>query len=399
MTQIRFMISFVHMMTNPSDRIRLLILLGLLCLLTAPVGGTARAQEFENLDSTYKDREPSYYARLSVEYLDNERDTEETGYYDLSQRRVQKEGNGSLKLYFFNLDGHYKAYDSRTRIGEDKTRLSSIRDTINARVELLEYIYVFAQGRDLDWRYRHVDDGVEDFYESESATAILQGIGLVLGDWRFGAALDTSYSWTYRVKVETRSIISENIGFKVNVWELVKKAGNTQGPFYELGLKSWNDSSVEDDRNGSLQRSEGFVFLGIGFSENTAAYVGGKASAGRIESRLLSDNSSALRETDTTSNVFGIRFGLGEQSSIYIEQHFLNQRIDFKNIVYENAHHYRERKLTVGTRINNRFSFELKFGRTYIDKSYTERVVNNQSYRYQQEDNLVGISLNVRFSE
>jgi len=378
---------------------RALLLLFLICLLLYAGGRTAPAQEFATLDNSYQEKEPGYYARLSIEYLDSERDSSQTGYYDLFQKKTQKAGNGSLKLYFFNLDGHYQAYDSKIRSGDDQTSLSSSRDAISARAEFLRYFYLFAEKRNLEWHYRQIADGVENVTENESASALLQGIGLVFGDWRLGFSLNTSYAWNYRVDVMEQSLIHEDIEFTVNVWELAKKAANTRGPFYELGLKTWQDSSVREGRSGSLQLHEGFLLLGIGFSENTALYAGGRASAGSIESRLRLDDSRALRESGRAGNVLGVRFGLGDERGIYIERQCMNHEIEFENISYENSHRHREEKLTIGAMASNRLSVELKLGKTRIDKSYAERVVSGQSYRYRQDDNLIGVSVNMRFSE
>ena len=368
-------------------------------LITGAGYRTALSQEFENLDNSYKDKEPAYYIRLSLEYLDNERDTKESGYYDLSQKKAQKEGNASGRFYFFNLDAHYKAFDSEIRIGDDKTSLSDVRDNVSARAEFLEYVYLFAQKRNLEWEYAHIEDSSLSFFENEKASAYLQGVGIVLGDWRLGASVGTTYTWRYRVDIEDQSAINEDIEFKTNVWELVKKASDTQGPFYELGLKKWNDTDTKNNREGSLERNEAFIMLGMGFSENTHIYLGGKTVTGEISTVLEADDSDAIRKSDYSNNVLGIRIGIGETSSIYVEQRFLNRKIDFENISYENAHRYKEEKLTLGAELNSRFSFELKFGKTRIQKSYTESVVNFQSYRYLQTDNLIGVSVNMRFSE
>lgn len=389
------LIFFKHLNLLRPDRVLVFAIL----LWTMGITAHLSAQEFESLDNTYKDKEPAYSARLSLEYLDNKRDTEETGYYDLSQKQIQKEGHGNLKIYFINMDGHYKAYDSAIRIGEDKTSLFDVRSTISARAEILDYIYLFAQQRDQKWRYKHVDDGVRDFYEKEKASAYLQGIGVILGDWRFGLSPGTSYLWSYHVDIDGQSIIDTEIEFKTRVWELAKKASDTQGPFYELGLKHWNDEDIKNGQSGSLERSEIFVMLGIGFSEDTTVYLGGKSTRGRIETVLEADNSDAVRKSEYTNNVLGFRFGIGEESNVYIEQRFLKRKIDFENVSYENTHRYEEEKLTLGTRLNHRFSFELKFGKTRINKSYSEHIVADRSYRYKQTDNLVGISVNMRFSE
>lgn len=364
-------------------------------IIALPVCG----QEFENLDRSYKDKDPAYAMRLSLEYLDNERDTEETGYYDLKQRKIQKEGHGNLKLYFFNLDAHYKSYDTEIRIGDDKTSLFSVRDNIGARAEFLEYVYLFGQIRNLHWKYTHADDGTRDFHETEKASATLQGVGVVLDSWRFGLSPGTDYTWSYRVRIESESVIDEEIAFEIRVWELAKRAIDTEGPFYELGLRQWNDTAVNDHRDGSLERSEAFVMLGMGFSENTIVFLGGKASSGKIESRLLADNSEARRQSSYTNNVIGLRLGIGEESSIYAEQRFLTRTIDFDNTAYENTQQYAEEKLTLGLELNEQFSFELKFGKTRIEKDTIERAVNYRAYQYRQTDNLVGISVNMRFSE
>lgn len=377
------------------------ILIAMIMLLMSMVWGTSSllGQEFENLDGSYKDKEPAYYVKLSLEYMDNERDTEESGYLDLNQKQVQKEGHGSVKLYFFNLDAHYKAYDSEIRVGADKTGVSGVRDTVSARAEFLDYLYLFAQWRGLDREYSHFDDGSLNFFENEKATAYLQGFGLVLGDWRFGLSPITSYSWSYKVKIAQQTIIDENIEFETNVLEFAKKATDTQGPFYELGFKKWRDTGIKDGRSGSLDRDEAYVMLGMGFSENTHIYLGGKNSQGKITSIIESDNSEATRKSHYTNNVLGFRIGIGEESSVYVEQRFMNRKIEFTNHAYENTHRYQEEKLTIGTELNDRLSLELKFGKTRIEKNYTSDIVTYESYRYRQVDNLIGVSVNMRFSE
>lgn|GEM_PF-2487586 len=375
------------------------MVLGLFLLFLLGAKALLFAQEFENLDGSYTDNEPAYFGRLELEYLDNERDIEETGYYNLFQKKEQKEGRGSLKLYFLNLDAHYKAYDSTIRIGEDKTSLSDARDNVSVWLEFLEYIYLFAQKRNLDWDYSHTDDGIQNFFENEKASATLQGIGVVLNDWRLGISPETLYSWTYRVDIEGQSAIDEDIEFKTNVLELVKKAEDKQGPFYELGYKKWDSTEVKNDREGSLERTEVYVLLGMGFSKNSHVYLGEKVSRGEIESFLLSDNSEATRKSDYANNVLGVHIGFGEDSSIYVERRFLKRKIDFNNISYENTQRYQEEKLTIGVGINDQISVDLKFGKTRVEKNYIERVINFQSYRYQQTDNLIGISVNMQFSE
>ncbi len=399
MTDARLMIMLT--LLKNSNRAVWHLLSTLLVLFLWIIGGSTSvfSQEFENLDSSYKDREPDYYLRLSLEYLDNERDIEETGYTDLSQKKAQKEGQGSLKFYFFTLDANYKAFDSEIQIGDNKTSLSDIRDNVSARAEFFEYLYFFAQKRNLDWEYTHIEDGSENFFENEKASAYLQGVGIVLGDWRLGISPGTSYEWTYRVDIDNQSAIREDIEFEANVWELVKKATDTQGPFYELGVKKWNDTDVKNNREGSLEKDEAFIMLGMGFSENTHIYLGGKASVGKITSVLLADNSDATRKSNYSNNVLGFRISIGEDSSVYIEQRYLRRKINFENTSYENTQRYQEEKITLGAEFNDQFSFELKFGKTRIEKSYIDRVIDPQSYRYQQTDNLIGISVKMRFSE
>ncbi len=238
-----------------------------------------------------------------------------------------------------------------------------------------------------------------NFFESEKATAYLQGFGMVLGDWRFGLSPITSYSWSYKVKIAQQTIINENIEFDINVLEFAKRATDTKGPFYELGFKKWQDTGIKNGRSGSLDQDEAFLMLGIGFSENTHIYLGCKNAHGKITSILEADNSEAARESHYTNNVLGFRIGIGDQSSVYIEQRFMNRKIEFVNHAYENTHRYREEKLTIGTELNDRLSLELKFGKTRIEKNYTSNVVAYESYRYRQADNLIGVSVNVRFSE
>ncbi|NQU64882.1 MAG: hypothetical protein HQ517_11480, partial [SAR324 cluster bacterium] len=177
------------------------------------------------------------------------------------------------------------------------------------------------------------------------------------------------------------------------------KADEKQGPFYELGYKNWNTTDVKKGRDGSLDRTDAYVLLGMGFSEKTRVYLGGKISLGEIESFLLSDSSSATTKSDYINNVLGIRIGIGEASSIYAEQRFLKRKIDFQNISYDNTQRYQEEKLTIGVELNDQISLELKFGKTRIEKSYNEKVISFQSHQYRQTDNLIGVSVNMQFSE
>ncbi len=373
-----------------------------LCLfLLLIAGGRALVfgQEFENLDGSYAEQEPAYFGKLELEYLNNERDIQETGYNNLLQKKEQKEGRGSLKFYFINFDAHYKAYDSTVRIGDDKTHLSNVRDNIGIRIEFLKYLYLFAQKRNLEWNYSHAVSGDQNFFEKEQASVILQGVGLVLGDWRLGISPGTDYSWAYQVDIEGQSVIAEDIEFKTSVLELVKKAADKRGPFYELGYKKWNSTEVKDDRQGSLERTEVYVLLGMGFSENTHTYLGEKVSEGAIESVLLSNNSDTKRKSNYTNSVLGVRIGIGEDSGIYIERRLLKRKIDFDNTSYDNIQRYQEEKLTIGAELNDQLSFELQFGETRVEKTYTYKVPTSQSYRYQQSDNLIGISVNIKFSE
>lgn len=374
-------------------------LLWLLFLLLVVGSAPLFAQEFENLDGSYKETEPAYFIKLALEYLDNERDTEETGYYDLSQKKIQQEGRGVVKFYYLNLDAHYKAYNSIIEVGADKTSLSDTRDSLGVWMELFEYWYLFGQKKNLDWEYTHFDDGNRNFFEKEKASATLRGMGAVLNDWRLGISPGTSYLWSYQVDIVGQSVIDENIEFETNVLELVKKAEEKQGPFYELGYKRWITTDIKNGRDGSLERTDAYVLLGMGFSENTHIYLGGKISQGEIESKLLSDSSFATRKSDHVNNVLGLRFGIGEDSSVYIEQRLLKRKIDFENISYENTQRYQEEKLTIGVQLNDQLSLELKFGKTRIEKSYIERVINFQSYQYRQTDNLIGVSVNMQFTE
>ena len=73
--------------------------------------------------------------------------------------------------------------------------------------------------------------------------------------------------------------------------------------------------------------------------------------------------------------------------------------INFDNISYNSDNSYLEDEITIGLRINQRFSIEFKIGNTTVIKEYNESVINNQSYYYKQKDNLIGISLNLQFSD
>jgi hypothetical protein len=214
-----------------------------------------------------------------------------------------------------------------------------------------------------------------------------------------GISPGTDYSWAYRVDIAGQAVISEDIEFKTGVLELVKRAEEKQGPFYELGVKKWDSIDVKKGREGSLERTEVYVLLGMGFSENTHIYLGEKISEGTIKSFLLRDNSQAARKSNYTNNVLGVRVGIGEDSSVYVERRFLIRKIDFDNIFYENTQRYQEEKLTIGVELNDQLSVELQFGKTRVEKSYLNKVTTPQSYRYQQSDNLIGISVKMQFSE
>jgi len=161
-----------------------------ICLLGCLLGSIfpLAAQEFEHLGGAGGDRESTYLVKLKLDYLENERQTSETDYYDVYQQKIQKEGKGRLVFHGFHLDGLYQQNDSTVRIAEDESRLCHTRDSVGVWVEFLKYFYVYGQKRGLDSHYRFVDDGLPSFTENETASSLVRGIGIVLGDWRFGVS-------------------------------------------------------------------------------------------------------------------------------------------------------------------------------------------------------------------
>ncbi|MCP4755567.1 MAG: hypothetical protein GY866_32290 [Proteobacteria bacterium] len=355
---------------------------------------TVFGQQYESLDDSTD--ESIYFLGMKYEFQESQRKTEETNFSDVYQKKSKQEGKGSLVFYFFHLDGHFKGYESTVSVDDDEARILDSRDTLSAWIQLFEFTYVFNRSDNLKSKYTYIDDSVLDFHEGERARSYIQGIGFVLGSWRLGYSPETSFKWSYQVDVLGQSVIDEDIEFDVNVFEITKRAEDKEGPYFELGLKKWDSKKAKDDRTGSLERIDSFVVVGMGFSENSGLFIGEKISKGKIATTLLADGSAAERESVSSNPILGFEIGLTEDSSIYMERELSNSKIDFENVSFSIENKNFEDSVTIGTRLNQHLRLELKTTKTIIEKKYTEQ---NQTYNYKQTDDLIGVSLRLRFPE
>jgi hypothetical protein len=229
------------------------------------------------------------------------------------------------------------------------------------------------------------------------ARALTQGIGFRFGDWRFGIAPFSTFLWTFDVDVTGISSVSESIEFDLNVFEIVKKVAVKEGPYFELGLKQWISKDVLDGRDGSLDNLDGFLVIGFGLSEDSVLFVGEKISRGKIESTLESDKSKITRVSNRNNFIFGFEFGLTEESVIYVEKQLQFGKIELDNSSFSSEKNTFEDSVSIGVRFNESLALELNLARTILEEIYTESAILNQTASFKQTDNLLGISVEIKF--
>lgn len=354
-------------------------------------------QDFYNLGHPVEAAESTFFIRMAVEFMENERKTEESNYPDVYQKNSQRKGRGNLDFYLFHLDAQYKGYDSKVSVDKDETSMVETRDSISAWLQFFTYVYVFGQQKNLLINYEYLNNSVLNFHEQEEAGANTQGFGLIFDEWRIGFSPNTSFAWSYEVDMLGQSLIDEEIVFDLNVFEIVKKAKDRKGLYFELELKEWLSKKALDNRTGSLENREGLALIGLGFSKYSVIYFGEKISIGSIETNLLTDDSRIIRETNYNNSIFGVEFGFGEESSIYIEKQYLQRKIDFKNVAFESMKKSFEDRVTIGISFSAGLGLELHMAKTIVEKDYSENVIANQTASFKQTDNLIGISMEFEF--
>lgn len=366
-----------------------------LSLLTSPV----RAQQLENPNTDADENESTYFINMKLKYMDNERTTEESNYADVYQRKLQNDAKANLVFHDLHLDANYKRYNSQVRVDKDESRIFDQRDNISIWVPFLNVFYIYAQNKGTRSEFNFLDESVLTFLEFESAVTNAQGLGCTLGNIRLGYAFNASFKWAYKVDMLGSLLIDEEIKFDVESYELIKRTTDKEGIYFEFGFKVWKSKESPANRTGFLDKHEGYLLLGYGVSDSSSIYYGEKLSEGKIKTQLPSNNSDVTRDLSYKNSILGFEIGVADDKQIYIERQMILRGIDFSNINYTSDYSHLEDEITVGLRLNDRFSIEFKMGNTTIAKKYAETVVNNQSYYYKQKDNLIGISLNLQFSD
>ena len=357
----------------------------------------ALAQEATTAAASAPEDDSTYSIQLEIELLENERNTEESAYSDVYQKKNQKKGVADLDFYMFHLEGVYKEYNSLVKVDTGESKIDEIRDDLAVWVELFEYFYVFGQSKNLMFQYEYLSNSSSQFHELEKARALTQGIGFRFGDWRFGIAPFSTFLWTFDVDVTGISSVSESIEFDLNVFEIVKKVAVKEGPYFELGLKQWISKDVLDGRDGSLDNLDGFLVIGFGLSEDSVLFVGEKISRGKIESTLESDKSKITRVSNRNNFIFGFEFGLTEESVIYVEKQLQFGKIELDNSSFSSEKNTFEDSVSIGVRFNESLALELNLARTILEEIYTESAILNQTASFKQTDNLLGISVEIKF--
>jgi hypothetical protein len=355
------------------------------------------AQEATTTVTSAPGDDSTYSIQLEIELLENERNTEESAYSNVYQKKNQKKGVADIDFYIFHLDGAYKEYNSLVKVDAGESKIDEIRDNLAVWVELFEYFYVFGQSKNLMFQYEYLSNSSSQFHELEKARALTQGVGFRFGDWRFGIAPFSKFLWTFDVDVTGISSVSESIEFDLNVFEIVKKVAVKEGPYFELGLKQWTSKDVLDGRDGSLENLDGFLVIGLGLSEDSVLFVGEKISRGKIESTLESDKSKITRVSDRNNFIFGFEFGLTEDSVIYIEKQLQFGKIELDNTSFSSQKNTFEDSVSIGIRFNESLALELNMAKTILEEIYTESAILNQTASFKQTDNLLGISIELKF--
>jgi len=375
--------------------IRIMYPMVLFILLMSP----ARAQQLENPNTDVDEDESTYFINIRLKYMDNERNTEESNYADVHQRKLQNDARANLMFYNFHLDGSYKRYNSQVKVNNDESTIFDQRDNISLWVPFLNFFYLYAHNKGTRSEFNFFDESVLTFLEYESAVSESQGLGCVIGNLRLGYAFNASFNWAYKVDMLGTLLINEDLEFDVESYELIKRTTDKEGVYFEFGFKTWKSKESPTNRTGSLNKQEGFLLLGYGVSDSSSIYYGEKRSEGKIKSLLLFDNSEVTRDLSYKNSILGFEIGVADDKQFYIERQMVLRGVDFDNPSYTSDNSYLEDEVTIGLRFNERLSIEFKMGTTTITKEYAETVVNNQSYYYKQKDNLIGISLNLQFSD
>ncbi len=361
---------------------------------------TVYGQEIEEANESYDDPNPSYLMNLRIKYLENERETEtdEASYTKVLQSRTQREVQGNMTLYFFEVLGRYKKFFSRTKVDDEEIKVSSVRDDVIALIRPLDFMYVWGQQRGLKSKYTDRDGSTVNFQEEEKGLMLSQGIGFAFGTLKMGVSQKTVFKWSYEVDIDNQSVIDENVDFDLDVYELVRVAPDKKEAYVEAGLKRWSSKDVLDNRDGSLESNEAFIVFGYGFSDNSAFYISERHSSGEIETTLLSDSSSLKQNSASVRSVIGLKYSISEERSIFFEQHSYKEKVDLDNVSYSNEKESSEDEFIVRFMFNEQISMELTIGKAMQKRYYTDRVVLNQSSYFKQSDNLIGLSMRIHFS-
>ena len=341
----------------------------------------------------------TYSVNLEVELLENERNTEQSNNSDVYQKKSQKKGAADLSFYMFHLDGSYKEYNSIVKVDTDQSEIDEVRDNLAAWVELFRFFYVFGQSKNLMFQYQYSSNSASQFYEQEKARALTQGLGFRLNEWRLGIAPQSRFFWTFDVEVLDQSIISESVQFDLNVFEIIKRATDKEGFYYEVGLKQWTSKEALEGRQGKLENQDAFLILGMGISEDSVLFLGEEVSRGKIETTLQSDKSLVTRVSDSGKFQFGFEVGFVEDSAIYIQKQLQHGKIELENVSFSKQKNAFEDSVSFGIRFNRRLALELNMTKTIVEEFYTINVPTSQTASFRQSDNLIGISMELTFSD
>lgn len=368
------------------------------CFIFLILNHTLSAQNIPEIEElTQAEEKPFYILNLKLKYSQNEEETEETNYPTDYEKRTEQLLNGNLRLMALRLGGEYRLYDFNSSVGDYRIELRRKQFSIGAQVNL-PLFYIWGSQRNQQYTDAYDYLNVTTFRESEQVDTQSLGIGIHLGNLRLGLATNSLIRWAYDVAIADQNVISEDVRFKVNMFEFARTPVEIKGLHFLFAYRTWTDSEFMDGRSGDNDGQEISLLIGFGFGEDSLIYIRQDKLADTIQTELEADGSTATRNHEGGRQLFGLRFGLSEDNRIYLEQHVSHLSLQFDNISYDRSEEHSNRELVLGIEYRKSLNFEFSMGKRKEENSFDDKTVTNSSSSFNHSNTQIGLTIRLQFS-
>jgi len=335
---------------------------------------------------------------IRYNYVENDRLIAQTGASDVKDYQLRRDAEGELNVYMFHIDGFYKSFNVMTTVESEETTFVDIDRNTNAVIGLGNFALL-----SLDYAtestYEYLQSSAMIFGEDESKRLQINGFGLALGNLRLAYFPYGDYDWEYEVAYKTNKVFSENIRYKVSVFQIERRTPVEPGGYLDFRWTRTKHKETLENREGDLAYQNSQVEIGWFSEKGSQLWFKNAAEKGTFESILADDKLSLEEKVSTNFFQVGIRYVLNEDESIILRKESHQRTTKVVHEQFKSEKIFSEDVLTVGMEFSSKsLEISLRFSQTAYERNIEKTSVFTSESDYAVDDSLLGISIKYSFS-